>query len=60
MTISIATASIDAWGENEVIVDLENRNAIDALGAHVMTVGTRVLGNERAMQLVPWLVDGPV
>jgi len=25
-----------------------------------MTVGTRVLGNERAMQLVPWLVDGPV
>jgi hypothetical protein len=59
-TISIATASIDAWGENEVIVDLENRNAIDAAGAHVVTIGTRVLGNERAMQLVPWLVDGPV
>jgi|GEM_PF-5271861 len=58
-TISIATTTLHAWDESEVIVDLENRNMIAAKGAHVMTVGTRVLGNERAMQLVPWLVDGP-
>jgi hypothetical protein len=59
-TISVATATLHAWDENEVIVDLENRNAIVAKRAHVMTAGTRVLGNERAMQLVPWLVDGPL
>jgi hypothetical protein len=58
-TISIAMTTLHAWDESEVIVDLENRNTIAAKGAHVMTVGTRVLGNERAMQLVPWLVDGP-
>jgi hypothetical protein len=59
-TISIATSTLRAWGESEVIVDLENRHSIDTPGAHIVTAGTRVLGNERAMQLVPWLVDGPI
>lgn len=60
-TISIATAPVGNWGDMEVVVDVDSRAGIRPSEApFVVTYGSRVLGTDRAIELVPWLVDDPL